>query len=154
MKTIITAIVALVLSTNAFAEEKVKHVESFSGGITSQEIHELVQELETVLEKDQDSGFTSEEEEAARAEFEALPAVTKLDALEKGKLTHQAVRGALLEGVIVKASGVTTPVVTPRVAEKRELRNTDLVKLAKAEREVESLLNPSLWERVTWWWNN
>ena len=112
--------------------------------LTPEEIYRGIIDIDVVL-----SSKMEEEKELVSAAPFMLKVVEEADRLDEGDAFTKKVGAALKRGVVARAAGIEEQELrlgTPRTG-KAILRHT------AGEKELEKLLNPSMWDKLKWWWN-
>lgn len=113
-------------------------------GVSAEDIHRASVELEDVLDLQ-----IANEAKLKEKVPHLLKVEEEISRLEGGNALRQEVGAALKRGIVARASGVDEAELrlgTPRSAK-------DLLRHTAAEQELDELLNPTMWDKLKWWWN-
>ena len=112
--------------------------------VDAEDIHRAAGELEVVL----DTTIKDENEEMKEKAPHLFKVAEQIAALEGGNSLRQEVGAALKRGIVARASGV--PEAELRLGTPRN--SNALLRHTVAEAELDELLNPSIWDKLKWWW--
>lgn len=112
--------------------------------LTPEEIYRGIIDIDVVLS----SKMEEENEEMKEKAPHLFKVAEQIAALEGGNSLRQEVGAALKRNIVARASGV--PEAELRLGTPRN--SNALLRHTVAEAELDELLNPSIWDKLKWWW--